>query len=243
MANVAEAKLGEWKLADIEAFAGLEVVELRALELSTRVVDLPKGQWLFMEGDARRDVYCLVAGRIKISRLSRAGKEFILELVEPGEIFGESSLFEDGTHDADGIAFEDSRVVTLPSRELAKLMMKHADLPLRLARLLERRRKRMERRLVALALQKVRGRVASLLLQLCQDYGVPGIEGVSLGIDLRHQEIANLIGASREIVTHTLSDFRREGVIGSDGRTIVVRRPVALEPMVDVAASREESTS
>lgn len=238
-----EANLCESQLDSVEAFAGLDTEDIRSLELHMRVVDLPKGDWLFMEGDPRSDVYCLIDGRVKISRLSRTGKEFILALIEPGEIFGESSLFVDGPHDSFGVASQDSRVLAIPSSELAKLMEKHSGLPLRLAKLVERRRQKIERRLVATAFHKVRGRLASLLLQLCQDYGVRGIDGISLRIDLRHQEMANLIGVSREIVSHTLSDFRREGLIDSDGRTLIVRQTLLLEQIQDVAAYREEVMS
>ena len=240
---MAEPNLCESQLDSVEAFAGLDTEDLRSLEFYVRVVDLRKGEWLFMEGDSRSEVYCLVDGRIKISRLSRTGKEFILALIEPGEIFGECSLFVDGPHDSFGVASQDSRVVTIPSSEIAKLMAKHSDLPLRLAKLVEHRRQKLERRLVALAFHKVRGRVASLLLQLCQDYGVQRIDGISLRIDLRHQEMANLIGVSREIVSHTLSDFRREGLVDSDGRTLIVRQSLLLEQIHDVAAHRKEIMS
>jgi len=239
---VVGANLCESQLESVDALGGLDTEDLRSLEFHAQVVDVRKGDWLFMKGDPRSYVYCLVDGRIKISRLSPTGKEFILALIEPGEIFGESSLFMDGPHDSFGVASRDSRVVTIPSSELAKLMEKRSDLPLQLAKLVEHRRQRIERRLVTLAFHKVRGRVASLLLQLCQDYGVREIDGISLGIELRHQEMANLIGVSREIVSHTLSDFRREGLIDSDGRKLIVRQRL-LEQIQDLAPHHEEVMS
>lgn len=242
-ANVVRSNLSESRLEGVEAFDDVAPEDLRTLELCARVVELPKGEPLFVEGDPRRDVYALVAGRIKVSRLSRRGKEFILELIEPGEVFGESSLFEDGPHDAFGVAFEDSRVISIPARELEAFMKTRLDLPLRLAKLVELRRKRMEMRLVALAFQNVRGRMASLLLQLCHDYGVRAGDGIRLGIELRHQEMANLIGVSREIVSHTLSDFRRKGLIDSEGRRLIVPQMLPLEELEDVTLNREETTS
>ena len=227
--DAVETSLYESPLDSFEPFADLCREDLRPIELYARVTDVQKGGWLFMEGEPRRYVYCLAAGRIKISRLSRTGKEFILELIEPGEIFGESSLFEDGPQDSFGVAFEDSRVVTLPSAEVVKLMERQPDLLLRFTKLVGLRKKRIEGRLVNLAFQKVRGRVASLLLQLCHDYGVRGSDGISLQISLRQQEMTNLIGASREIVSHTLSDFRREGLIHSDDRKLIVRQMQPLE--------------
>lgn len=165
-ANLLEENLGS-RLDGIETFGGVAREDLRWFELHARVMKIPKGRWLFMEGDPRSEVYCLVDGRIKISRLSRSGKEVVQELVEPGELFGESSLFEDGPHDSFGAAFEDSRVATLPARELANLMKKRSDFAFQFAMLIELRRKKMERRLVAFTVQKVRGRIASLLLQGC----------------------------------------------------------------------------
>lgn len=232
-------------LAELEAFVGLAPsdVRVRELELSRRDFDVSRGRFLFMEGEPRRYVYYLVEGRIKLSRISRSGRECILELVEPGEIFGESSLLDPGTHECDGVAFDDSRVVALPSRELRQLMTRGPELPLRVAQLVDRRRRRVARRLASLALQDTRGRLASLLVQLCRDYGVPGNEGIRLGIELRHRELASLIGASREIVCNTLSDFRREGLVGSSGRSLVVRRALMLERIQELADAREEVSS
>ena len=227
--NAVQSTENESLLADIEPFADLTTEDRRAIESFARVDIVPKGGWLYMEGDPRSCVYCLADGRIKISRLSRAGKEFILELVEPGEIFGESALFEAGAQDSFGVAVEASRVVSLPSLELRELMQSQPELLLQFAKLMDLRKKRMEGRLVTLALHKVRGRVASLLLQLCNDYGVRGRDGIRLGIRLRHQEMANLLGVSREIVSHTLSDFRREGLIESQGRKLIVRQTQPLE--------------
>ena len=152
-----------------------------------------------------------------------------MELIEPGEIFGEGSLFAEGPHDSFAIAFEDSEVVTLPSSVVGKLMQKKPEFLLELAKLVDLRKNRMERRLANIALKKVRGRVASLLLQLCHDYGVRGSDGISLQIRLGHQEMANLIGVSREIVSHTLSDFRRRGLINSRRGRLIVHQTLPLE--------------
>ena len=108
-------------------------------------------------------------------------------------------------------------------------MQKQPDFLLELAKLVDLRKNRMEKRLATLALKKVRGRVASLLLQLCHDYGVRRSDGISLQIRLSHQEMANLIGVSRETVSNALSDFRRAGLINSDGRRLIVRQTLPLE--------------
>lgn len=223
------ANIRESPLEGVEPFAELDIEELEQMDSVARVIDVPRNDWLYMEGDQRRHVYCLVSGRIKISRMSPTGKEFILELIEPGEIFGESCLFEDEPHDSFGIAFENSSVVTLPCADVMDLIERKPRVLLQLAKVVDIRKKRMESRLVILAFQKVRGRVASLLLQLCRDYGVRRADGVNLQIRLRHQEMANLIGVSREIVSHTLSDFRREGLIESNGRHLIVPQMQSLE--------------
>ncbi len=221
----------ESHLEEVELFADLDSKDLQAFEPYTRVSNLSKDAWVYMEGDPRSHVYYLSSGRIKIFRLTHDGKEFILEFVEPGEIFGETSILEEGPEDSYGIAAEDSTVLVIPAARFAHFLTERPDFMLKLARLVSHRKKRMETRLVMLAFHTVRARLARLLLQLAEAYGVRRPRGIQLQIRLSRQEMGGLIGASREIVSHTISDYRREGLIEVDGRSLIILRTEALEQL------------
>lgn len=221
--NLLEATLRE------SAFCDWTLDEVRSVDAHARLLALSKNEWLFMEGDPRRHVYYLSSGRIKISRLSTEGKEFILDLIERGEVFGEGGLLEDGPQDSFGLALEDSAVIAISIARFMEILERRPELMLELAKLVSQRKKRMETRLASIALKRVRGRVATLLLQLSQDYGVRNHRGIALEIRLRQQEMGSLIGASREIVSQTLADFRRRGLIHSDGRRITILEAQTLE--------------
>ena len=214
-----------------ELFGGLSEEELREIEHATRLVMVQRGDPLYLQGDTRSSLYQLRSGRIKLSRLSVDGKEFILDLVAPGEIFGEMSLLDDEPQDTMAVALEDSCVLAIPMAKLEELLRRKPELAWKVAKLIGRRRKRFEARMETLVFKRVPGRLANLLLQLCREYGTPDGRGMMLRIQLNQQEMGNLIGASREIVNQTLSNFRRQGLIGLEGGQLIIRQQQPLQQL------------
>jgi len=202
--------------------------ELQELDRITHMVTVKRGQPLYLPGDPGTSVFLLKFGRIKVSRLSQEGKEFILDFIEPGQIFGEMSLVEGGPQETIAEALEDSLLCIIRGSDFEALLRTKPELAMRVTKLIGLRRKRIESRLEDLVFKDVPGRMATLLLQLAQDYGIPDSRGILLGIKLSQREMANLIGASREMVNHTLSEFRRKMLIAFEGRRIILRNPSAL---------------
>jgi len=157
-----------------------------------------------------------------MSHISTEGREVILDFVEPGELFGEMQILDAG-EDVTAEALEDSRVLTISRQRLEDLLHDRPGLALRLARLVAVRRQRTEVRLRTLAYNTVPQRLGNLLLQLCRQYGVPHHRGTLLRIRLSQGELGSLIGASREIVNCTLSDFRQKGLVDVSRTQIIVR--------------------
>ncbi len=214
-----------------ELFGDLSEAELRELEQSTRLVMLRRGEALYLEGDPRSSLHQLGSGRIKLSRISVDGKEFILDLVAPGEIFGEMTLLDDEPRDTMAVALEDSQVLAIPVAKLEALLQRRPELAWKVAKLIGRHRKRFESRVASLLFKKVQSRLAGLLLELGEEYGTRDSRGMLLQIQLNQQELGNLIGASREIVNQTLSDFRRRGFIGQEGRQLIIRHHQPLQQL------------
>lgn len=226
---MAKLKSKLWYLKRIDLFRDLSEEELQEVDRISRMITVKKGQPLYLPGDPGTSVFLLKLGRIKLSRLSPEGKEFILDLIEPGEIFGELSLVAEGPQEAIAETLEDSLLCIIQRRDFEAILQRKPDLALRVAKFIGLKRKRIESRLEDLVFKDVPGRLAALLLQLARDYGVLDRRGVLLRIKLSQRELANLIGASREVVNQALSEFRRKRLIDFEGRQIVILSQEALK--------------
>ncbi|MFN3477488.1 MAG: Crp/Fnr family transcriptional regulator, partial [Candidatus Methylomirabilales bacterium] len=135
----------------------------------------------------------------------------------------------EGPQEAIAEALEDSLLCIIQRRDFEALLRRKPDLALRVTKFIGFKRKRIESRLEDLVFKDVPGRLAALLLQLAKDYGVLDRRGVLLRIKLSQRELANLIGASREMVNHALSQFRRKRLVDVEGRQIVILSQEALK--------------
>lgn len=228
--EVVRLKSKLWYLKRIDLFRDLSEVELKEIDRISRMIRVKKGQPLYLPGDPGTAVFLLKLGRIKLSRLSQEGKELILDLIEPGEVFGELSL-TDGPQEAIAETLEDSLLCIIQRRDFEALLRRKPDLALKVTKFIGLRWKRIENRLEDLVFKDIPGRLAVLLLQLAQDYGILDKRGVLLRIKLSQRELANLIGASREMVNHALSEFRRKRLIDFEGRQIVILSQEALKAL------------
>lgn len=207
-----------------ELFSELGDEELQRIAAPARLVRLSRGAHLFFEGDPRAYVYQLRSGRLKITRMCADGRELILDLIGSGQIFGETSVLDEDPHDSSAEALEHSEVWAIPKAPIARLLRSNPDLVLKVVRTIGIQKKKLESRLENFAFKKVPGRLATVLLQLGKEYGVPDCRGTLLPIRLSHEQLGNLIGASREIVCVTLSSFRRRGLIDQQGRQLIIRQ-------------------
>ena len=155
----------------------------------------------------------MAEGRIRICSTTPDGKQTILAFVEPGEVFGELSLIENGQREERAEAAANSTVILLPNDHLRSLMEQSAALSLGVTKLIGLRRKRVERRLRSLLFRNNRDRLSHLLIELSEQYGNPTADGIELSIRLSHQDLASIIGATRETVTTLLGEMQSEGLL------------------------------
>jgi len=223
------ARLGRAKrFAELELFQGLRSESLQELEATARTRVVEKGHIVFFPEDRGESVYFLSSGRVKLSRLSEDGKEFILDFIEPGQLFGETGMFGGGPREATAEAMESSTVVSVPSERLRVFLVQNPHVLMTFTEMLGRRQNKLERRLVDVAHKSAPRRLAELLVQLSQSYGVRDARGTLLRIKLSQSALGNLLGVSREIVNHAISDLRRQGVIDVAEGRVIIRNPEAL---------------
>lgn len=217
-----------WYLKQCGLFQKLTPEELAPLEAQARSRKFARGAPIYLPADQADGVLLLTTGRAKICSYTDEGKQAILAFIEPGEIFGELALFSPGEREEYAEAVEKSTVILLPALAMQELVERHSTLSLGVTKLFGLRRRRIERRLKYLLFRSNRERLVSLLLELAEQYGRPGEEGLALNIKLSHHDLASIIGSTRETVTVLLGEMQTAGLIKTGRRRITLVDPPAL---------------
>jgi CRP-like cAMP-binding protein len=220
-----------WHLKHCDLFQRLDAEELQALEAKCRVRRFPRATPVYLPADNSDGVLVLVEGRVKLGSFTEDGKQTILAFIEPGEMFGELALVSSDERGEYAETVERSTIVLIPKGEMELMLERHPHLSLGVTKLIGLRRKRLERRLKYLLFRSNRERLVHLLLELAEQYGKPTAEGVDLGIRLSHQDLANIIGSTRETVTLVLGELQ------SEGRLVLGRRKILLTDLPKLAES------
>lgn len=203
-------------------FAGIDEQAARALLDSMSRVDLPRGQVLFHEGEPGDRLYLIASGKLKLGRRSADGRENLLAVLGPGEMFGELSLFSPGPRTASATAVADAELLELSHEELVVWLERYPAVAKHLLEALAQRLRRTNEALADLVFSDVPGRVAKALLDLSTRFGQPVEDGVRVAHDLTQEELAQLVGASRETVNKALADFTSRGWVRREGRAVVL---------------------
>lgn len=214
---------------DAPLFAGIEPDAAKALLGTMRQVQLGRGRTLFEEGDPGDRLFVIRSGKVKLGRRSSDGRENLLAVLGPGEMFGELSLFDRGQRTATATAVSDAELYSLGHDELIGWLERNPGVAKHLLHALARRLRRTNDALADLVFSDVPGRVAKALLDLAQRFGEPTDDGVRVAIDLTQEELAQLVGASRETVNKALADFTGRRWVRREGRALVLLEMERLE--------------
>jgi CRP-like cAMP-binding protein len=226
---------GLWYIQNCSLFQRLTAEQLGRLERRARVREFPRNSAVYLPSEIAEGAFLLGQGRIRICSNTPDGKQAILAFIEPGEVFGELSLVQEGEREERAEAAVDSTVILLPSDELRTLMDTSPTLSLGITKLIGLRRKRIERRLRSLLFRSNRDRLAHLLLELTEQYGKRIDEGVLLDIKLSHQELAAIIGVTRETVTTLLGEMQLGGLLKISRQKVVIRNLRQLSGILEAA--------
>ncbi len=203
-------------------FAALDDEAAEALRSTMTRVEVPRGEAIFHEGDPGDRLYVIVEGKIKLGRASGDGRENLLAILGPGEMFGELSLFDPGPRNAAGTAVADTVLLGVGSEDLDEWLRGRPEVARHLLRALARRLRRTNEALADLVFSDVPGRVAKALLDLSERFGRPTDDGLRVAHDLTQEELAQLVGASRETVNKALADFASRGWLRLEARAVVL---------------------
>lgn len=216
-------------LRSVPLFADLASAELHRIADRSTWRDYRRRQAIHFPGDPADAVYVVRQGRVKISRLSEDGKEATLNLVGPGEPFGEECLLDAPVRETIAEVLEPVQVLRIPREELAPALNAQHAFALAVARLMSGRRRAAESRLEEMIFKTVGSRLAALLARLARSHGRPTAGGILLDLSLAHQDLAGHIGSTRETTTLTLNQFKRGGLLRIDHCRILIRDLAGLE--------------
>jgi CRP/FNR family transcriptional regulator len=206
-------------------FEDLDEDGAKALRSMLAGVELPRGDRLFDEGDAGDRLYVVLEGKIKLTRAASDGRENLLSVLGPGEMFGELSLFDPRPRTSSAVAVTDVRLAALAHADLLNWLTGRPDVALHLLRALARRLRRANDVTADLVFTDVPGRVAKALLDLAERFGEQQEDGLQVHHDLTQEELAQLVGASRETVNKALADFAARGWLQLSAKSVLLIDP------------------
>lgn len=209
-------------LKDLAVFSRLHEEEIKLICERSYERHFKKNQIIFFEYDNKKKLYLLAEGRVKLTMLSREGKEKVLTILQEGDIFGEISLFDQDPHPLTAEALEESQLLIISWEDLESIIMKRPELALKIIEAMAKKTRLLTSQVKELVFQDAGGRLASLLLRFAREFGVEVNSGKMIELVLTHQEIANLIGTSRVTVTKLINQFINEGIIKIYKRKIVI---------------------
>ena len=209
-------------LANTPLFAALDDDAAAALRSCMNETRVARGRTLFNEGDPGDALYVVTEGKIKLGRSAPDGRENLLAILGPGEMFGELSLFDPGPRTATATAVTDTTVLALGHDDLQAWLTGRPEVASHLLGALAQRLRRTNEAMADLVFSDVPGRVAKALLDLARRFGVQSEDGLHVTHDLTQEELAQLVGASRETVNKALADFASRGFLRLEARAVVI---------------------
>jgi CRP-like cAMP-binding protein len=203
-------------------FTALDEAAAVSLRASMDTVKIAKGSILFKEGDDGEHLYVIVDGKLKLGTSSGDGRENLLSILGPGEMFGELSLFDPGPRTSTATAVTDAKLLSLSHEKVIPWLKQNPEVSLQLLTRLSQRLRRTNEAVGDLVFSDVPGRVAKALIDLGDRFGKTTPEGLLVNHDLTQEELAQLVGASRETVNKALADFAGRGWLKLDGRSVLI---------------------
>ncbi|ALG05807.1 Crp/Fnr family transcriptional regulator [Kibdelosporangium philippinense] len=215
-------------LARAGIFQGVEPAAAEALSQTLENVEFPRGHVIFAEGEPGDRLYIILSGKVKLGRKSPDGRENLLGIFGPSDMFGELSIFDPGPRTSTATTVTEVRAVTMGRPELRQWIATRPEIAEQLLRVVARRLRRTNGMLADLIFTDVPGRVAKALLQLAQRFGSQEAGLLRVTHDLTQEEIAQYVGASRETVNKALADFAHRGWLRLEGKSVLILDPERL---------------
>lgn len=217
---------------DKSVFCKLEHEKLDEVSEHKIMNSFKRGQVLFHEGNPAFGVYCISEGKVKLTKNNENGKETLLRIAGPGDLIGFQHIVTSGVNDVTATALEETKICFIDRIFLQNLVKEESSCAIELLSHLAQDMASLQDRINGFQNKSVRERVAFLLLDLSQRFGVDTQDGRRLGVHLSREEMASMLGVATETLIREISILKEESVIDQEGKAIVILRPEALEQTI-----------
>lgn len=190
----------------------------------SNIAEYRKGQMIYSQDHPSASLYLVIDGKVKISRVADDGRQVVVDIYQPDELFGESALLNLPRRSEQAIALEDTKLMAWSAVEIEDIIMRRPRLAVALLQILAQRTMNFARRIESLSVDNIARRLARSLIRFSERLGVPQEDGSVHMAPFTHELLSQYVGTSREIVTHYMNQFRRQGCLRYSRRGIVVYR-------------------
>lgn len=216
-------------LKNIPIFSGIKEESLKEISSISIEKFYKKGEVLILQDTEVEGLYILISGRLRITRISEDGKVKVLALLLPRDVIGEMSLLDNQLASATVEAVEDSRLLFIRREDFQSILLKHPSIILEIARILSRRLREADKEIEELSFYSVKTRLIETLINLAKKYGEKTPLGLKISMRITHQELADIVGSSRETVTRIINALERSKLIKDDNGYIILEDILGLK--------------
>lgn len=215
-------------------FGGIDLSRIEEIHKNSTQKRLKKNQIIFLEGTRPLGVYSITSGRIKIYKTGVEGKDQIIQILKSGDLMGYRAMLSEEQYPVSAETLEDTALCFIPKKDFIGAMSSNADLTKEVIKSLSKDLTNMADSITVLAQKPVRERLAGALMVLIDTYDIDESKGVSNGINLTREDLANMVGTATETLIRLLHDFKDEQLIETQGRKILIKNKEKLKKVANL---------
>lgn len=212
----------------VSLFRNLGAADLTKILALARRRQVPEAAYFFRQDDPANLLYVLTEGQVKLTRLTPAGDQVLLQFIHPGEMFGGISVFGEATYPVSAQAAQECAILTWDTETLTRMMEAYPRMALNAMQHLAQRVQEMQQRNLELATERVERRIAHALLRLANASGHKVEGGVLIDLALSRQDLAEMTGTTLYTVSRTLSGWQQRGIVEVGRERVLIQKPHAL---------------
>lgn len=220
-----------WYLKNINIFDGIDDTQMKMIEKMTTMSRLGKRHPIYFPEQPSNSIFFLKEGHVKLFRLHEDGREVILDILGPGEIFGELSIVDQGERREAAETLDDALVCSMSMKDFENMVLHNQLLNLQLTKWIGLRLRRFEEKMSDLAFKDVTKRIISFLVRYANDFGKIKGGMVHISSFLSHQEIAYLTATSRQTVTTVLNELKQKELIDFTRAMLTIKNLASLQAL------------
>jgi CRP/FNR family cyclic AMP-dependent transcriptional regulator len=193
------------------------------------IVEYRRGQVIYSQDQPSTSIYLVIDGKVKVCRMADDGRQVVVDIYQADEFFGESAFLNSATRDEQALALENTKVMTWTTAEIEDLVLRRPRLAIALLQILVQRSIQFGHRIESFSVDNIARRLARALIRFSERLGHSAEDGSVQMMPFTHELLSQYVGTSREIVTHYMNQFRRQGYLRYSRKGILLYRDALRE--------------